>query len=206
MKLYGQMATVFSEERHMGVEMRRREELIRATINVIGEAGSLDITVGRIAKKAGVSPALAFHYFGDKERLFLASMRHVLRSYHDDVVTALSDASNPRERLERIIHANFAPGNFHRGVIAAWLNFYVLAQSSNEAHRLLRIYHRRLQSNFVHELRPLVGDEAERVAARLGALIDGLYLRLVLTPVETAGESAIETVLATLDNELKAHQ
>ncbi|NDU99777.1 choline-binding transcriptional repressor BetI [Pseudoroseicyclus tamaricis] len=188
----------------MGVEMRRREELIRATILVIGEAGSLDITVSRIAKKAGVSPALAFHYFGDKERLFLASMRHVLRSYHNDVVTALSSASTPRERLERIVHASFAPANFHRGVIAAWLNFYVLAQSSEEAHRLLRIYHSRLRSNFVHDLRPLVGDRAETVAGRLGALIDGLYLRLVLTPVESAGETAIETVLATLQNELNA--
>ncbi|WP_373356176.1 choline-responsive transcriptional repressor BetI [Pseudoroseicyclus sp. CXY001] len=188
----------------MSVEIRRRDELIRATIKVIGEAGSLDITVSRIAKKAGVSPALAFHYFGDKEALFLASMRHVLRSYHNDVVAALTSASTPRERLAQIIHASFAPGNFHRGVIAAWLNFYVLAQSSEEAHRLLRIYHRRLQSNFVHDLRPLVGDRAGLIAARLGAMIDGLYLRLVLTPVEAAGESAADTVLATLENELNS--
>ena len=62
----------------MASELQRRAELVEATVHEIGEAGSLNVTVSRIAKRAGVSSALAFHYFGDKDRLFLAAMRHIL--------------------------------------------------------------------------------------------------------------------------------
>jgi TetR/AcrR family transcriptional repressor of bet genes len=58
-----------------------RARLVQATIHEIGAAGSLDVTVGQIAKRAGVSPALAFHYFGGKDRLFLAAMRAILSVY-----------------------------------------------------------------------------------------------------------------------------
>ena len=61
----------------MSAQAHRRTQLIEATIHEIGATGTLSVTVGQIAKRAGVSPALAFHYFGDKDRLFLASMRHI---------------------------------------------------------------------------------------------------------------------------------
>ena len=39
----------------------------------------------------------------------------------------------PRDRLGAILRASFGPENFARDTIAAWLNFYVLAQSNAEA-------------------------------------------------------------------------
>jgi TetR/AcrR family transcriptional repressor of bet genes len=46
------------------MEELRRKDLISAAIQTIGERGSLDVTVAQIARKAGVSAALAHHYFG----------------------------------------------------------------------------------------------------------------------------------------------
>ena len=67
--------------------------------------------------------------------------------------------------------------------MSAWLNFYALAPTDPQAARLLRVYHRRLRSNLVHALRPLVGKgRALAQADRLAALIDGAYLRAVLDP------------------------
>jgi TetR/AcrR family transcriptional regulator, transcriptional repressor of bet genes len=53
-------------------------------------------------------------------------------------------------------------------VISAWLTFYIDAQGSPEAMRLLRLYKARLRSNLMHDLRPLTGGgpEAERKASR----------------------------------------
>ncbi len=187
----------------MGVELKRREQLVNAAIVEIGETGSLDVTVGRIARRAGVSPALAFHYFGDKERLFLAAMRHVLRVYGDQVRGAIAAANTPRARLDELIAASFSPPNFHPGVIASWLNFYVLAYRSEEARRLLRVYHRRLHSNLVHDLRPLAGAHAEGIAERIGALIDGLYLRFAHA-CDDSVDTAVPHVLDALDRELQA--
>ncbi|GGG62616.1 HTH-type transcriptional regulator BetI [Salipiger pallidus] len=188
----------------MSAQIQRRRQLIDATISEIGHTGSLDVTVGKIAKRAGVSPALAFHYFGDKDRLFLAAMRHILTAYGLDVRAALRGCSGPRERLESIIRGGFSEANFRSDVIAAWLNFYVLAHRSSEAQRLLTVYHGRLHSNLVHNLRPLAGEAADPIARRIAALIDGLYLRYAHFPSDEPEASASAHVMAALDNELKA--
>jgi TetR/AcrR family transcriptional repressor of bet genes len=180
----------------------RRQQLVEATIHEIGASGNLNVTVGQIAKRAGVSSALAFHYFGDKERLFLASMRYILTIYGAEVRGALALAATPQDRVAGVIRASFSPSNFRPDTIAAWLNFYVLAQSSEEARRLLSVYHRRLHSNLTHDLRALVGDRAADVAQRLGGLIDGIYLRFAVNPGDTTGPDAAAHVLASLDAEL----
>ncbi len=170
----------------VGMEPLRRAALMQATITEIGAAGSLDVTVARIARRAGMSSALAHHYFGSKEQMFLAAMRHVLTGYGAGVRAALSGVESPRARLEAIIRASFEPGHFRPEVIAAWLNFYVLAQANDGAARLLRVYRRRLRSNLLAGLRPLVGARAGAVAEQLAAQIDGAWLQAALGPVDAA--------------------
>lgn len=182
----------------------RRNALVSATIEEIGRRGSLDVTVGQIARRAGVSSGLAFHYFGDKDALFLAAMRSILRSYGAAVRAALAGAgSAPRARLEAVVTASFGEANFRRDVVAAWLNFYVLALHDRDAGRLLKVYQRRLHSNLCAELRPLAGARAPEIAARLGGLIDGLFLYAMLGAGQIDGDAARDHVLAALDAELR---
>ena len=186
----------------LGMEPIRRAALVKATIDEIGAVGNLDVTVSNIAKRAGMSSAQAHHYFGGKEQIFLAAMRHTLALYGAEVRGALKAAKGHRGRLEAVIRAGFTSSNFHPEVIAAWLNFYVLAQTSSDAHDLLRIYQRRLHSNLVHDLRPLIGGKAEGAAARIAGLIDGLYLRQGLARSKTEHNDATRHVLALLQIEL----
>ena len=164
----------------VGMEPIRRAALVKATIAEVGEKGSLDVTVARIARRAGVSSALAHHYFGGKEDLFLAAMRQILADYGAKVRAALAGAEGPRARFEAVIGANFDPDNFAPEAVAAWLNFYVHAQNLPGARRLLTVYQRRLRSNLVHDLRPLIGAAAQDQAETIAALIDGLYIRHAL--------------------------
>lgn len=186
----------------LGMEPIRRAALVKATITEIGVQGSLDVTVSQIAKRAGMSSALAHHYFGGKEDIFLAAMRHTLTLYGASVRGALSMAKGPRDRVEAIIRAGFGSSNFRREVVAAWLNFYVLAQTNSEARRLLVLYQRRLRTNLSHDLRPLVGARAPDVAERIAGLIDGLYLRQSLGAKVPSGDAAADHVLALLELEL----
>lgn len=171
----------------IGMEPIRKEALVKATISEIGRTGSLDVTVSQIAKRAGMSSALAHHYFGSKEDIFLAAMRHILTLYGAEVRGALATAQTPAARLDAVLAASFGPANFRREAVSAWLNFWVLAQSVPGARRLLAIYQRRLRSNLLACLRPLAGTRADQLADGLGALIDGLYLREALKcgPAET---------------------
>ena len=184
-----------------GMEPIRRAALIDAAIAEIGHAGSLDVTVSRIAKRAGVSSGLAHHYFGGKDDILLAAMRHVLRIYSGEVRTRLAKSDGPADRLSAIVRASFAPSNFQPDTIAAWVNFYVLALSSDQAARLLRVYRARLRSNLLHDLRPLIGDASTQTAERIAALIDGLYLRHGLSDAPD-GTAAAALVLTALDQEL----
>lgn len=187
----------------VGMEPIRKAALVKATIVEIGRAGSLDVTVSQIAKRAGMSSALAHHYFGSKEDMFLAAMRHILTLYGAEVRGALAAAEGPEARLRAILRASFSPGNFRREAVGAWLNFWVLAQSVPEARRLLAVYQRRLRSNLLACLRPIAGQRADTVADGLGAMIDGLYLREVLKSGPPDGAAAVQMALNYLNSQLK---
>jgi TetR/AcrR family transcriptional repressor of bet genes len=187
----------------LGMEPIRKAALVKATIVEIGRAGSLDVTVSQIAKRAGMSSALAHHYFGSKEDIFLAAMRHILSLYGAEVRGALHFAHGPEERLRAILAASFSAANFRREAVGAWLNFWVLAQTVPEAKRLLKVYQGRLKSNLLAGLRPLAGARADEIAVGLGALIDGLYLREVLKSGAPDGTAAVETAVNYLNSQLE---
>lgn len=178
----------------VGMEPIRRAALVEATIAEIGEAGSLDVTVSRIAKRAGMSSALAHHYFGSKDDIFIAAMRHILRDYSAEVRRHLALATTPIERAEAIIRANFANACFDPATVSAWMTFYGRAQTNPDALKLLTLYQRRLRSNLTHALRPLSA-APRRDADMLAALIDGLYIRAALTSPDADPEgSALRTL------------
>lgn len=181
----------------LGMEPIRRDALVKATIAEIGAAGSLDVSVSRIARSAGMSSALAHHYFGSKEQMLVAAMRHILTIFGAEVRGAMQMAHTPEARIEAIVRASFSSQNFRAETTAAWLHFYLQAQSSAPTRRLLSIYHRRLWSNLVANFRPLVADP-ERAAETIGSLIDGVYLRQVLRPEAMPKSEAVDLVLAAV--------
>ena len=183
------------------MEPIRRDAIVRATIAELGAARSLDVTVSQIAKRAGMSSALAHHYFGGKEQMYLAAMRRILSDFGAEVRESLSRAA-PEGRAQAILRACFAPSCFSPDVIAAWMTFYVLAQTNADALRLWRIYQARIRSNLTHALRPRMEDPA-RAAELLVAVIDGLYIHAALGAPE-APEVAVERASRVLDTLIKA--
>jgi TetR/AcrR family transcriptional repressor of bet genes len=160
------------------MEPVRRKALVDAALRVIGDNGSLTVTMSEIARQAGVSPALAHHYFGSKEQLLIETMRSLLRQLRGDAVAALKAARTPRERVSAIIRVSFHADQFTPATIAAWLAFYAEAQRSEETRRFLVVYARRLRSNLLADLKALCPVPlAERIAEGTAAMIDGLYIR-----------------------------
>ena len=183
----------------VGMEPIRCASLVQATIAEIGSQGSLDITVNQIARRAGVSSALAFHYFGSKDQMLLSAMRFILTTYGAEVRRELAGVRTSRQRVEAVVRGSFAASNFRHDVISAWLNFYVKAQKSPEAARLLRIYKRRLRSNLMCGLRPLLNGAAETAAEGLASMIDGIYIREGLGDRQPDPERATALVIDYLD-------
>ncbi|MFS8111644.1 transcriptional regulator BetI [Rhizobium jaguaris] len=193
----------------VGMEPVRRKALVDAAMRVIGDHGSLTVTMSEIAKQAGVSPALAHHYFGSKEQLLIETVRSHLQRLRDNTVMALRAAKTPREKLSAVIRVSFQADQFAPDTIAAWLAFYAEAQRSEETRRFLVIYARRLRSNLLANLKTLCpGEDAERIAEGAAAMIDGLYIRQSLrsAPISIDAsialtEDYINTMLAPLSRQ-----
>ncbi|TCU27754.1 TetR family transcriptional regulator [Rhizobium azibense] len=176
----------------IGMEPLRRKALVDAALRVIADQGSLSVTMSDIARQAGVSPALAHHYFGSKEQLLIETVRSLLRQLRDDTVTALKAARTPREKLSAVIRISFQADQFAPETIAAWLAFYAEAQRSEETRRFLVIYSRRLRSNLLANLKKLCSpDAAGRIAEGAAAMIDGLYIRQSLKSAPINIEASI---------------
>ena len=186
----------------LGMQPIRRTALVQATIAEIGESGTLDVTVSQIARRAGMSSALAHHYFGSKDHMLVAAMRYILTLFGAEARGAIAMAQTPQARIEAIVRASFSPQNFRPDTVAAWLNFYVLAASSDPARRLLNVYRKRLHSNLQYGFRTLTDDPAQ-AATIIGALIDGVYIRQALTPDETSPVVATQLVLNTVEKLLE---
>ncbi|MBL8908437.1 MAG: transcriptional regulator BetI [Rhizobiales bacterium] len=166
----------------LGMAPVRRKQLIDAAIAAIHDYGFAEATVARIAAKAGVSTGIVHHYFADKNDLLVATMRALLEILRREAVERLRAARTHRARVDAVIHASFGDAQFGEEVFSAWLALYGNARTSAQLQRILRIYHRRLDSNLRHDLSALVGRSAARsMALNIAALIDGLWLRYALT-------------------------
>lgn len=187
----------------VGMEAERRRSLISATVDAIHECGYCDITMAQIAKRAGVSGGLVHHYFGSKDQLLAATMRHLLKDLGTAIRERLARAETPRERISAIIDGNFGDGQFQPAVIAAWLAFYVQSRTTQSNGRLLQIYSARLVSNLTFNLRKLMpGKDAARVAEGIASMIDGVWIRQALRDQRVNREDAVALVEDYVDTQL----
>ena len=186
----------------LGMQPIRRQELVVAAVEAIHERGLNGVTMGDIAKRAGVSPALAHHYFGSKDELLSATMRHLLGEFAFAARRRLAEAGDPRSRVDALLAASFAPEQFSPAVISAWLAFYMQSIHDKAAARLLAIYLKRLEANLRHDLRPLVGDGAPALARGIAAMIDGLWLHAALPTLHRSPGEALGILRDYVDGRL----
>lgn len=189
----------------LGMEPVRKKALVDAALKTIGLHGSLTVTMSQIARNAGVSPALAHHYFGSKEQLLIETIRFLLRQLRSDAVLELARANTPAERISAIIRVSFQADQFAPETIAAWLAFYSEAQRSDPTRRLLVIYASRLRSNLLHALLALCPrPHAERIAEGTAAMIDGLYIRQSLRAAPLSIDASVTLVEDYVSSQLHA--
>jgi betaine-aldehyde dehydrogenase len=188
-----------------GLEEGRRQQLIETTIDSLAEVGYVGSTLAQIAGRAGVSPGLVAHYFGDKDGLLEAAFRTLASRVGERVRLRLRQTRTPRERVKAIIDANLSAEEFEQRTGTAWLAFWGQVLHVDPLRRVQAAYQKRTLSNLRHALRMLLPDEeAQSLAAMIAALIDGVWLRAALSKwTEADSETARGLLNAFIDNRLK---
>jgi transcriptional repressor BetI len=185
------------------MEEIRRRQLIDATIASIHEVGFADSSLSRISAKAGVSTGIVHHYFEDKADLLEATLRQLGNNLHRAVVTRLTAAKSPVDRLMAVVDGNIGPELFTPEGVSAWLAFWAQVPNSDRLARVQRIIIGRLNDNLVDALRPLApAKEVTSIAILVASLIDGLWLRAALQPEAPDRHTARRLVIDYLNAKL----
>ncbi|WP_372760600.1 transcriptional regulator BetI [Pseudoalteromonas sp.] len=164
------------------MEPVRRQQLIDATIESVAERGLQATTISSISKNAGLSSGIISHYFGGKQGLIEATVRYLLTNLKKELIRKVTPNTNANNRLMFIIEANFALVQQRHDTTRTWLSFWAQSMHDAELHRLQNVNSKRLQSNLAFSFKQLMPTEQAKQAAELSAaMIDGLWLRAVLS-------------------------
>jgi TetR/AcrR family transcriptional repressor of bet genes len=103
----------------------RRQQLIEATIDVLGQKGYAALTIADVAGAAGLSVGIVNFHFDSKENLLAECLRHLSAEYTNNwkAVLAAAEPSAAR-RLEAVLLADFDAELFTPRKIAAWIAFW----------------------------------------------------------------------------------
>ncbi|MCL1064068.1 transcriptional regulator BetI [Shewanella benthica] len=161
----------------------RQQQLIDATLISVERHGLHHTTINTISDLAGTSSGLISHYFGGKQGLIEATLKHLL----DELKQALLSRTSGKiltsiERLLMIVEANFTEFQRSTPATKTWLSFWSQAVHEPGLARLQHINSQRLYSNLLFSFKQLLPEsEAITASKQTAAMIDGFWLRSALS-------------------------
>ena len=168
----------------VGIKPLRKQQLINATLESVAQYGLQNTTIITISKIAGLSSGIISHYFGGKQELVEATVKHLLEQLKSALLERVSQPNlSATERLEMIIEANFTQLQRSIPAIKTWLSFWAQSMHQPGLARLQHINSKRLYSNLLFSFRQLLTDDLAVIASKqTAAMIDGFWLRSALSP------------------------
>ncbi|WDE01815.1 transcriptional regulator BetI [Thalassomonas actiniarum] len=190
------------------MQSQRRLELINATLESVALHGLQNSTIITISKLAGMSSGIISHYFGGKQGLIEATIKHLLEQLKQALLEGTRDKNlTATERLFKIVEANFTQLQRTASVYQTWLCFWAQAMHDPALARLQHINSARLYSNLRYSFAHLLPKEQATIAAKqTAAMIDGFWLRSALSVEPTEAFSQAEHLCKCfIENLLQQH-
>ena len=88
---------------------QRRDHMLRAALDVIGERGFPETRIADVAERAGTSPALVIYYFKTKDNLLTEAMRYAEDTWYDLGARRIEAVESAARRLEEIVAMTCLP-------------------------------------------------------------------------------------------------
>ena len=170
---------------------RRREQLIKATINCIAKRGIAGTTMADVTQDAGLSLGIVNLHFKSKDKLLEETLLYLSDEYEAAWVNALEKAGDsPAEKLTAMVKSDFSAKVCERKKLAVWFAFWGEAKS-RPTYLHTCAQNDKKNINVVEQLCEELAKESNNTeihpkafAIGLAALINGLWLDLLMTPNE----------------------
>ncbi|MFT5451889.1 MAG: TetR/AcrR family bet gene transcriptional repressor [Enterobacterales bacterium] len=184
----------------------RKTQLIKATIKCIAKKGLSSTTMVDVTSEAGLSLGIVNLHFQSKEKLLNETLRYVSDEYRIGSNAIFSDDSKTVvEKIIAHVDYDFCKKNISRNKLAVWFAFWGEAKSRPIyqdicakhdvflSDNLTQLFFNLKSSGNYQQVKP------EIVNLGYTALIDGLWLDLLITPnllsVETARAVALNYLM-----------
>jgi AcrR family transcriptional regulator len=92
-----------------GTADQRREQMLRAALEVIQERGYPDSRIADVAERAGTSPALVIYYFKTKDQLLTEAIRFSEDTWYEAGTARMAAIPAAAGRLEEIVAMSTLP-------------------------------------------------------------------------------------------------
>ena len=187
----------------------RRRQILKAAVQVIAGKGLCDTGIKDVADQAGTSPALVIYYFGKKDTLLAEALSYADEQFYAQTADAVAELTSARDRLVELVRScsvGEAEDDFEEWVL--WLDLWARAPRDPDVARDRLAMDRRWRATITEIVREgqAAGEfspvDTDAFALRLGALIDGLAIQVVLRDPEVTRERMFDLCIETCAREL----
>lgn len=166
-------------------EDARREALVAAVLDLVADGGTEAATLRAVAARAGVTPGLVRHYFGDKDGLMRAAYARMMAGMVAPCLAA-AEASGPGPvaRLAAFLAAAVEPAALDGRTVTLWAAYIHRTRhdpAMRAAHEAGYLAFRNALEGLIAAL-PCCPLPPRAAAIALNALLDGLWLEGGLLP------------------------
>ncbi|MGD0373901.1 MAG: TetR family transcriptional regulator C-terminal domain-containing protein [Streptosporangiaceae bacterium] len=172
----------------LGTADQRREQMLRAALEVISERGYPETRIADVAERIGISPALVIYYFKTKDQLLTEAIRHSEDSWYASGQRRMAALPTAVARIEEIVAMSCLPeadpDTDYSWLI--WLDFWAQAARNAE----VAAVRQKSDERWRETIRALVqeGQQAgeftevdpDVFAIHFSALLDGLAIQMAL--------------------------
>jgi AcrR family transcriptional regulator len=171
-----------------GMADQRREQMLRAALEVIGERGYPDTRVTDVAERAGTSPALVIYYFKTRDQLLTEALRYSEDTWYEAGTRRMAAIETAAGRLEEIVamtclpDEDAGPGNSW----LLWLDLWAQSARNPGVAAVRQKFDERWRETIAalvragQEAGEFTAVDADDFAIVLSALLDGLAVPIAL--------------------------
>ena len=194
----------------LGTADHRREQMLRAALEVIAERGYADTRIADVAERTGISPALVIYYFKTKDQLLTEAIRYYEDNWYAVGQSRMAALTSAAERLEEFVAMSCLPEADPEpsGSWQLWLDFWAQAARNAEVASVRQKSDERWRDVIASLVRE--GQEAgefrdvdaDSFAVYLSTLLDGLTIQIALNDPVVDSPHAFELSMRFVSDQL----
>ena len=188
----------------------RREQMLRAALEVIADRGYADTRIADVAERAGTSPALVIYYFKTRDQLLTEALRYSEDGWYAAGTQRLAAIASAVGRLTELIAMTCLPDTdpAARSEWLLWLDLWALSPRNAGVAAVRRKFDERWRQTIKaivlagQEAGEFTSIDADEFAITLSALLDGMAVQIALEDADVPPTRAYDLAMRFASGQL----